>query len=74
MCAIPSVEVELISAPSGLGDYRISAKTGTRYDFNIHLRPEFTEEMLPIGEYVFRYEAQTKQNDINQISGYDMGN
>ncbi|MGM3424514.1 PIN domain-containing protein [Pseudomonas benzopyrenica] len=74
MCAIPSVEVELTSAPSGLGDYRISAKTGTRYDFNIHLRPEFTEEMLPIGEYVFRYEAQTKQNDINQISGYDMGN
>lgn len=64
----PKIFVTLISTPDE-GNYKISASTGTTYDFNIHIR-EMKLKQLPIGIYVFKYEAilQQKETPIPTIS------
>lgn len=64
---IPKIKVSL----EGRGIYgtNLQARTGTKYDFNIHLRSY--NEMLPEGEYVFRYVAYTNVNDIEKCPNCD---
>ncbi len=54
----PNVSVDLISAPSELPSCSVGAGTGTNYDFNIHVRSDNKNELLPVGEYIFEYTAQ----------------
>lgn len=60
----PEVSVELVSAPSELPSCSIGAGTGTNYDFNIHIKSDNRNELLPIGEYVFEYTAQLVREEI----------
>ncbi|WP_147177050.1 PIN-like domain-containing protein [Pseudomonas sp. AG1028] len=57
MADSPEMTVELISAPNNLPTCSIGSGTGTNYDFNIHVKSENRDELLPIGEYIFEYSA-----------------
>jgi len=54
----PDVSVSLISAPNELPSNSIRSGTGTNYDFNIHIKSDVQEELLPVGEYIFEYSAR----------------
>ncbi|MGR3895519.1 PIN-like domain-containing protein [Pseudomonas sp. 1176_21] len=60
----PEVSVALISAPTELPNCSIRAGTGTNYDFNIHIKSDNQNELLPVGEYVFEYNARFVREEI----------
>lgn len=57
MYDIPSLNVRLISTPEPFPKYKLTTGTGTTYDFNIHVICREWGVSLPIGSYVFEYEA-----------------
>ncbi|GHU38070.1 hypothetical protein AGMMS50256_36840 [Betaproteobacteria bacterium] len=62
---VPHLTAHLISAPDSLPKHRINAGTGTKYDFNIHIICGEPGIHLPVGSYVFEYEATCKVPDSN---------
>jgi hypothetical protein len=54
---VPALNVCLLSTPESTPQYRLSAGTGTTHDFNIHIVCEDRGDLLPVGAYVFEYEA-----------------
>jgi hypothetical protein len=63
MADIPHLVVRLISAPDTLPRHRIYSGTGTRHDFNIHIICGEPDVRLPVGTYVFEYEATCEVPD-----------
>lgn len=57
MHSVPKLSVRLLRAPESLPPHKIGAGTGTTHDFNIHLVCGEPGSLLPIGSYVFAYEA-----------------
>jgi hypothetical protein len=60
MNGIPFVSAKLEKMPEGYSseDVKYSAGTGTTFDFNVNIRSVRYNIPLPIGEYVFSYEAK----------------
>lgn len=54
---VPGLAVSVISSPDGCPPLRVTAKTGTTFDFNVHLRPAEWGSTLPIGMYRIDYSA-----------------
>lgn len=65
MIAPPALKVRLLDAPEELPAHRLSAGTGTTHDFNIHIVCVDKDAQLPIGEYIFEYEASCKTLEDN---------
>lgn len=65
---VPQLNVRLTAAPKSLQGHRIKAGTGTTHDFNIHIVSGEPGIHLPIGSYVFEYEAEC------EVSGDDVDN
>jgi hypothetical protein len=64
MNAIPFVSARLEKMPDGCSTelVKYSAGTGTNFDFNINIKSANYKVPLPIGEYVFSYEAKSHNN------------
>lgn len=60
---VPKLTVSLISSPDGCPPIRVTAKTGTTFDFNVHLRPETWGGTLPVGIYRVDYSAGCMADD-----------
>lgn len=54
---VPTLNVRLLGAPESTPQYKLGAGTGTTHDFNIHIVCEERGALLPIGAYVFEYDA-----------------
>lgn len=52
---IPMLKAELIGSPTGKIDFEIIANTGTRHDFNIHMKSK--DGIFIPGIYMFKYYA-----------------
>ena len=63
MANVPHLITRLISAPDSLPRHRINAGTGTTHDFNIHIICGESGVHLPVGSYVFEYEATCEVPD-----------
>ncbi|MFQ2717186.1 PIN-like domain-containing protein [Aeromonas caviae] len=59
----PNVTAELISAPSDISNFNVKVRTGTNYDFNVHVTPCEKGYMLPTGDYTFKYTANCISRD-----------
>jgi hypothetical protein len=57
---IPNLKVALVKAPNEIPNNLIRFGTGTTFDFNIHLKSIDFGAYLPIGQYVFEYEANVE--------------
>jgi len=53
----PSLRINLLDSPGDLPPHKILAGTGTTHDFNIHVVCQDRNDRLPVGGYVFAYEA-----------------
>ncbi|MEX2617548.1 MAG: PIN-like domain-containing protein [Alphaproteobacteria bacterium] len=53
----PGVTARLEESPDEAPEVRVRAKTGTTFDFNIHVYSDEQDKMLPVGEYLLVYEA-----------------
>lgn len=56
----PLVTVQIVDCPIDPAKILVSARTGTTFDFNIHVHPETNGDILPAGDYVFEYIAVSK--------------
>lgn len=54
---MPQLIARLISSSESLPKHRLGAGTGTTHDFNIHIICGESGVHLPVGTYVFGYEA-----------------
>lgn len=54
---IPNLKVRLASHPDGMPNHIVRSGAGTTFDFHIHVKSIDYEEYLPVGEYVFDYDA-----------------
>lgn len=57
MTCAPNLSVRLLDCPEDTPPFKLSAGTGTTYDFNIHIRAVTPNIPLPTGQYTFTYEA-----------------
>ena len=57
MHSVPRLGVRLLRAPESLPLHKLGAGTGTTHDFNIHIVCGEPDTPLPVGFYVFGYEA-----------------
>lgn len=64
MNGTPHVSATLVKMPDDLAKdmVKYSAGTGTNFDFNINIKSATFHNALPIGEYIFSYEAQSMFN------------
>ena len=60
---IPRVKVELIESPVSNIDFRIIANTGTKHDFNIHMKSK--DSVFAPGVYTFKYHAYVDKEYID---------
>lgn len=60
---VPQLKAHLVKGPELLPKHRISAGTGTTHDFNVHIICGEPGAYLPVGSYVFGYEATCKPLD-----------
>lgn len=67
MVCAPNLKVKLIESPPDTPMVKLSAGTGTTYDFNIHIRTETPSILLPTGQYTFEYTAFCR-NDSDDSS------
>lgn len=58
MINVPQIKATLISAPEELKEFSLSMGAGKVYDFNIHIHSRREGVHLPIGNYIFEYEAK----------------
>lgn len=63
---IPRLKVELIESPISKIDFEIIANTGTRHDFNIHMKSK--ESIFIPGVYTFKYHAYV--NNKEEVDNY----
>ncbi|MDR9876575.1 hypothetical protein RJC98_15395 [Pseudomonas allii] len=63
MVASPHVEVKLESSPEEFdaGKFKIYPGTGTNYDFNVTIKSIVPGQLVPVGDYVFSFEATAVQ-------------
>lgn len=54
---VPQLVARLLRAPESLPVHRLGAGTGTTHDFNIHIVCGEPDVRLPVGSYLFGYEA-----------------
>lgn len=59
---IPYLRVSLKSAPIGLPANHLRSGTGTAFDFHIHFKSMEFGTYLPIGQYIFEYDATVENN------------
>jgi hypothetical protein len=57
MAGVPEVRATVTKAPPGCPPVDVRARTGTTFDFNVHVRPVERGRMLPVGQYVVEYEC-----------------
>lgn len=57
MHSVPRLAVRLLRAPESLPTHKLVAGAGTNHDFNIHIICGEPDTWLPLGFYVFGYEA-----------------
>ena len=57
MDCVPTVSARLIGAPDGCPEIDVTARTGTTFDFNVHIHSTVRNELLPVGHYTVEYEA-----------------
>ncbi len=69
MSNVPILNVELIESPIETPENSIHTATGTKFDFNVHIKSTEYGKHLPCGEYVFSYIAITDEimADENEI-------
>ncbi|HYP31344.1 MAG TPA: PIN domain-containing protein [Burkholderiaceae bacterium] len=60
MNSVPVLRADLSSGPAELPVFKVSAGTGTKHDFNIHLGSKTPGIPLPVGVYKFRYSARVR--------------
>lgn len=67
MHSVPRLSVRLLRAPESLPTHKLGAGTGTTHDFNIHIICVEPDTRLPVGFYVFGYEAAcpAPNNDVD---------
>ncbi len=58
MAEVPQVSARLVSGPTTLPEYSLNVGAGTVHDFNIHVISRQQGVRLPVGDYVFAYEAK----------------
>lgn len=63
MINVPKLDARLLSAPERLPQHRIRAGTGTTHDFNVHITCGEPNSSLPVGSYLFEYEAVCEVSD-----------
>lgn len=61
MDSSPRIDARLVESPPSLDTehLNISSKSGTTFDFHIHLKSTVFGVSLPLGDYVFEYSART---------------
>lgn len=66
MESVPAINVKLESAPDELGEYKLRAGAGTKFNFNLHVISADRNQSLPIGQYTLRYQAScdSSQSDL----------
>ncbi len=57
MDEVPEIRGVLLAHPESLPEYKITASTGTTFDFNIHIRSQTYGVQLPAGKYRIEYQA-----------------
>lgn len=57
LTSAPIISLEIVSTPPGTPETWIGARTGTTFDFNVHIKSREYGNKLPVGDYVFRYTA-----------------
>jgi hypothetical protein len=69
MKSVPAIDVVLESAPDDLGEYKLRAGAGTKFNFNLHVISANRDQLLPIGQYILRYQANcaSHQSDITTV-------
>lgn len=75
MKRIPEISAKLVKAPEGFQAELANqiCKTGTKYDFNIHIRPTSKAYKLPLGTYSFNYEAKCQIEEKDEPPKTDNG-
>jgi hypothetical protein len=63
MYDVPKLTARLTSAPDALPKHKLNVGTGTTHDFNIHINCAEPGIYLPVGHYVFEYEAACQAPD-----------
>ena len=63
MRGVPQLTCRLRESPGSIPVSKVSAGTGTTYDFNVHIRSDEDAMLLPTGRYVFEYEANCASID-----------
>ncbi|MDX2370542.1 MAG: PIN domain-containing protein [Colwellia sp.] len=64
MVDVPNINVNLVSSPTNIPACSLKGATGVNSNFNIHLISIDLADMLPIGEYIFKYEARCEPEVI----------
>jgi hypothetical protein len=67
----PKVWAELIDSPEDAPQTRISAGTGTNFDFNVHIKSSEYGVPLSIGSYTIRYRASLPSADASITDSND---
>jgi hypothetical protein len=67
----PSLSIRLIESPDPMPGYRMSAGTGTRHDFNVHLKSDEYGVFLPPGIYKFSYTALAVTASVEEVESAD---
>lgn len=57
MSGVPILEARLVKSPADTPNHFVRCGTGTKFDFNIHMKSTDYGAMLPAGQYQFEYEA-----------------
>ncbi|MGE4503692.1 MAG: translation initiation factor IF-2 N-terminal domain-containing protein [Thiomicrospira sp.] len=72
MNCVPAIEVILESAPDELGEYKLRAGAGTKFNFNLHVISAVRDQLLPVGQYILRYKARCDlpQSDIVTVKEF----
>ena len=68
MDSVPRVSVRVINAPDGCPPIDVTARTGTTFDFNVHIHSTVRDERLPVGHYTVEYEAISGGNPTCEAS------
>jgi len=56
--SVPNVTARVALTPEGCPPLVVRAKTGTTFDFNVHLRSATNGVALPVGNYVIEFSAE----------------
>ncbi|WP_332811438.1 PIN-like domain-containing protein [Sphingomonas sp.] len=62
--AVPHLTVGVISCPEGCPPLEVTARTGTNFDFNVHVRSGTHGVTLPVGLYRIDYSAVCVDGDV----------